>query len=110
MQSQKHMAAIKCIKGMYASKRMPATTDLGGDDTDNAYVDVDRMVTVVMRDLNDDGTTTESRYMFPAGWFAGNDDSNSQPWCEQVRQSDGIIIDERRERLTRENQLPVAVA
>lgn len=113
MRDQGHVTAIECVRGMYARHSIPSEMqELRSDakgrtkaDTDDAFVDCDGMVTVIMRDSDQNGSVTEDRYMFPAGWFAGNDDGNSKPWHERITQHSGIIIDEHRRQLS-EDTLP----
>ena len=113
MHNQGHVTAIECVRGMYAKHSIPSEMhELQNDtkgrtqtDTDNAFIDCDGMVTIIMRDSDQNGMVTENRYMFPTGWFAGNDDGNSKPWHERITQHSGIIIDEHRRQLS-EDTLP----
>lgn len=119
MRNQGHVTAIGYVRDMYAKHSIPTGMDSAQGDADgrkgnaddrtedSAYVDCDGMVTVVMRDKDGkSGKVTENRYMFPAGWFAGNDDGNSKPWYEEITQCQGIIIDEHRKQLSSDT-LPV---
>ena len=115
MRDKGHGKAIEYVRGMYEEHSIPTCVremrngTHGKAESDDAFIDCDGMVTVTMKDADKNGQVTENRYMFPAGWFAGNDDGNSRPWHESIIQHSGIIIDEHRSPLT-EGTLPTLPA